>query len=262
MSKVRKKLPRAVQLDESLKFDSYIVVGLFKNFNGFSKANFVSDASITNLNEEELANYKLQDYYYSAHHFSDLQSAINIAEKYYMYYETKSQLFSVYGIENNIPKLIWYQDGFFEYIGESTAIHGENWFYGIISCKDIKSQFSIDSAPIILKKRKFDNGLIIPCLLAFPRESILVQFQDNEDTADYVFYFENANLFNTILSRLMRIYCQTLKNQYDESTTKRLIPKYKMILKKNAQCFKLTDYGMNEKEVPAWVRGLVKYGKK
>ena len=262
LAKPKVDMPDAVQVIDDPDADYYVAVGLFDNFNGMSKANFISEADIRTNEMDDLADYKMQDLFYGAYHFEDLSPAVEIATKYYQYYGTKSQLYAVYGVKDDKPTLIWYQDGFYSYIGKSQIAHGDNWFYGIVDFPKVKEDFSKEDAPILLRGRSL-NDQLLPSLGGFPRELVVAQYDivHNSEPTVYMYYYEDPHAFDTAMSRLARLEARALENAYNLEDIKKAIFKQRSILSRATSVVELTDYAKNEKQVPGWLRSLARYGR-
>lgn len=256
------KMPDAIQVIDEPDADYYVAVGLYDNFNGMSKANFISSADVQTESDDELADYKMQDLFYGAHHFNDLPSAVEIIKQYYQYYGTESQRYAVYGVNNDTVKLVWYHDGFYSYIGKSQSEHGDNWFYGIVDFNVLKEDFEQQNAPILFKGQTL-NESIVPTIGGFPRDLVIAQYGrvHNGERTIYLYYYQDPHAFDTAMSRLARLESQTLKNAYNIENIKKSIMKQNSLLERATDSIELTDYAKNEKQVPAWVRSLARYGR-
>lgn len=256
------KTPNAIQVVDDPDAEYYVAVGLYDNFNGMSKANFISSADIKTESTDKLANYKLQDLFYGAYHFKNLTLAVEIIDKYYQYYNTNLQRYAVYGVKNSNVELIWYQDGFYSYIGKSQSEHGDNWFYGIVDFQRVKNDFSKENAPLLFRGRSL-NDYMMPTIGGFPRESVVVQYDKvkNGEATVYLYYYKDPHAFDTVMSRLARLESQMLENVYDLEVIKKSIMKQNSLLERSTDVIALTNYAKNEKQVPAWLRSLARYGR-
>lgn len=252
--------PFGVRVVDDPNAEYYVVIGIFKNFSGYSKANFVSDSAIMDSNYENLDNFKLQDLFFGAHKFKNAESAIKIAEKYYDYYGTHSNLFAVYGITQDDTRIIWYQDGFYEYVGEAKSVHGDNWFYGIVDFPKIKEEFSSTKAPILFQGNKHSSALALNDLGVFPRENVILKYQVSKQDTTIVYYYTNPRSLDTAVSRLARLYSEGEREKYEESKIKKLKAREHDILRRAQGHYELSEYAMNERNVPQWLRSLARYG--
>lgn len=254
------KIPQSITISESPEFLSYIVIGLFDNFKGISKALFVTDSSTTIENDLNANNFKLQEYFYEAYHFETLNSAIKVANNYYTYYGTHSQLFAIYGLSHNgkKPKLVWYQDGYFDYLTQTKKKYENNWFYGIIKYSKLRSSFDIDKAPII-----FHGQGIMSSLGIFPRDRIVSEanWHDGQSKLDMLYKLEKFSAFDTLVSRLSRIYTQYEKDKYEEEKVLKLSKRKKVLLAGATESFDLSQSVKNEQDAPDWIKSIARYGR-
>ena len=187
---------------------------------------------------------------------------MEIIKQYYQYYGTESQRYAVYGVNNDTVKLVWYHDGFYSYIGKSQSEHGDNWFYGIVDFNVLKEDFEQQNAPILFKGQTL-NESIVPTIGGFPRDLVIAQYGrvHNGERTIYLYYYQDPHAFDTAMSRLARLESQTLKNAYNIENIKKSIMKQNSLLERATDSIELTDYAKNEKQVPAWVRSLARYGR-
>lgn len=248
------------QLEDPSGYEDFIVSAIYKNFDGYTKTNFVADADKVDNNVLNIANYQLKDMFFAAKKFENFELAKKIAHGYFQYYGIESQKYAIYGLnEGQNPKMIWYQDGYFEYRDQAKKAHDKGWFYKVLNFQKLYETFNHHDAPINMSAKDDNNALLVNNLGFYPRNLLIVSYNDQGKFSLYM--LDKKTAYDSYVSRFARLYSQLVQHKYEDNQVKVLSKRLDSFLSQISESFSYNGDTLNESDVPSWVRSLARYGR-